>query len=117
MYPCVMDLPQTCKELYCLPMAINREPGPEDVAAGARIRELREASGWNQAALARQMGVHATLVSHIETARRPATPASRVLVARTLGVPLGAIWGPEAEYRKALAAKLGIPAESLAAAS
>lgn len=98
-------------------MATTREPDPEDARTGARVRELREASGLNQARLAERMDVTAPLVSQIESGRRRATPASRVLVAQALGVPIGAIWGPESEYRKALAAKLGIPAESLAGAS
>lgn len=95
--------------------ATYREPDPADVRTGAHIRKLREASGLTQARLAERMGVTAPLLSLIENGHRPASPETRIVLARELEVPLGAIYGPESERRKALAAKLGIPAESLAA--
>lgn len=94
-----------------------REPDPDDVRTGAHIRALREATGINQAELARRMRVTQAQVSHLESGRRRGEPATRLLLAEALEVPLGAIYGPESERRKALAAKLGIPAKSLEAAS
>lgn len=81
-------------------IALGRgHPGPagdreQDTGAGlgAKVRELREAAGLSQAALAARAGVEQSFVSHVETGRvqQPSTAYLRKL-ARGLGVSMAVL--------------------------
>lgn len=57
-----------------------------------RLRALREAKGWSQARLAREAGVHQTVVNRVEkgTAQNPRIESIR-LIAKALGVHVEAL--------------------------
>jgi transcriptional regulator with XRE-family HTH domain len=66
---------------------------------GGQLARLREARGWSQEQLAREAGVSVFTVSKLERgAQEPAWPFV-LLLARTLGVEVGA-FVPEPEGKK-----------------
>jgi transcriptional regulator with XRE-family HTH domain len=60
---------------------------PELVALGLRVRELREAAGLTQEAVAKRAGLHWTFIGQIERGERNLTYQSLLKLARGLGVP------------------------------
>lgn len=57
----------------------------------SRVRELREANGWNQAELARRIRRTRQAVSLIETGRRPVSEAMMRKVARAFRVTIAEV--------------------------
>jgi XRE family aerobic/anaerobic benzoate catabolism transcriptional regulator len=60
------------------------------------LRVIRERSGLNKAALARQTGVDASLISRLESGERTVTPAVAKKLADGLGVPITDLIAEEA---------------------
>ncbi len=63
---------------------------------GTRVAEVRKARGVTQAALARRAGISVSLLSKIEIGDRTLTPGIAAVIARSLQLSLGALYG-EAE--------------------
>ena len=63
-----------------------------------RIRELRTARGWTQAALADLLDVSRQTVNALETGRYDPSLPLAFRLARLLGEPLEAIFEPEDEH-------------------
>lgn len=61
----------------------------------SRIRELREARGWSQAALAEQLDVSRQTVNAIETGKYDPSLPLAFRIARLFGAPLETIFLPE----------------------
>ena len=62
------------------------EPDPDLEAFGARLRELRDAAGMTQEALASAAGLHWTYVGQVERGQRNISLKNIVRLARGLGV-------------------------------
>ncbi len=89
----------------------------KELRVGARLKELREASGHTQQRIAELLGVSRPTIAQIETGRRRVTAAELVVLSRFFGVPPesfveeGVPLCPEQKYRAGAAAgKEGGPA-------
>lgn len=73
---------------------------------GNRLREARKASGLSQEALGQKVGKHAFQISNYERGRNEPRTATVVALAREVGVPVEALFGPDEDEEAALAATL-----------
>jgi transcriptional regulator with XRE-family HTH domain len=61
-----------------------------------RFQRWRESVGWSLEEVSGLSGVSASMLSRFERGQRSLRPATKVLVARRLGVPVGALFEVEA---------------------
>lgn len=71
----------------------------DPLVIGARVRQLREASGVSLSELARRAGIGKATLSGVETGQRNPTLETLWAITAQLGVPIGAILDTPAEPR------------------
>jgi putative transcriptional regulator len=71
--------------------SVRAEPGQAD--GGARVRARRQDVGLTQAALAQEVGVSRQTIITMERGDYAPSVFLALRVARTLGVPVEALWG------------------------
>jgi transcriptional regulator with XRE-family HTH domain len=59
-----------------------------------RLRQWRQARGWSLREVAALTGFTAAMLSLVERHERDLSPASKICVARALGVPLEVLFAP-----------------------
>ncbi len=86
----VAQRPVTWHQMPVPPDASPMTPVLHDWAktVGRRIREFREAAGWNQSQLAEKAGLTQSHISRLENAEHSATNFTLEKIAKALGVPI-----------------------------